>query len=161
MSGWGKSKDNTEAPKFLPAHIRARAFLTDRGWEIQPHGNDNPASSELLVAIAGPIGDGATNETPVAWEYNLQTIEGVSGAEIVPVSFEIIDQESTNAGITPSIDGDFPAGLTCAAGTGSDQEFVISGTPTESKAAGTTTGITFSDGTNSVVLTFSMDIAAS
>lgn len=156
---WGKSKDLSEAPKFLPPEIRARAFLTNRGWEIQPHGNDNPASSEVIVAIAGNIGDGSTNDSPVAWEYDLGTISGVSGATLSPVYFEVIDQETINTDMSIITGATFPDGLGITFASTSDQAFVIDGTPTESATG--TTGITFSDGTNDLFLTFNLDISAS
>jgi len=51
MSSWGNKPDRSEMPKFLSEEQKDRCIRTARGWEIQPHGNDNPASSELVVAI--------------------------------------------------------------------------------------------------------------
>ena len=180
MSYWGNKQDRSQMPKWLSEEQKNRCVLTERGWEIQPDGNDNPASSELIVAMGGSPKGGDINDAPTiegdsvaaglttGFRGPTGTISGISGAELLPIRFEVFDLESVNTQMQITIDGSFPAGLTVGEAGFSDFGFQITGTPTES-ATGTTI-IEFMDGGSSgasvgvgltIGLQFALDISAS
>lgn len=159
MSNWGNQEDRSSMPNWLSEQQKNRCVLTERGWEIQPEGNDNPASSEVIVALGGSPKGGVVNDAPTIEGDSIAaglttgfrgprgTIVGVSGAEIIPVRFEVFDLESLNQNMQITIDGNFPAGLTVGVGSFSDYGFEITGTPTQSTTANTI--VEFMDGGSS------------
>ena len=144
MTAWEKGKDASKAPKWLSAEDKAKAILTERGWEI-PRGR--AGNYEILAAFGGgeAAPDGA-NDAPavnIPSGSGFATLTGTASVPIEPYTIQVSDlEDTTSEDLAISNVIDLPAGLTL--GSTGTYEFSITGTP-----SGATTGtisVRFTDG---------------